>query len=185
MIAALTAGGIKVLGVNSGDSLSRTDLERVAADSGAVDRRGTALVFSIGADGAGLGTQVVSAIQALANQVPITVTTRAVDDPADAVDATVFIDHIVPNTLGDPAIGCVGGLAAADTDGDGWDDTFTAVLPGTSVCFDIYVRMNTSVPALEVPQLFRASIDVIGDGITVLDTREVYFLVPPVFPGQS
>jgi hypothetical protein len=185
MLSVLTAGGIRVLGVNSGDSLSRTDLERLATDSGAVDRRGTALVFSIRADGVGLGDQVVNAIQALANQVPITVSTQAVDDPTDSVDATVFIDHIVPNTAGDPVIGCVGGLAAADTDSDGWDDTFTAVLPGTTVCFDIYVRMNASVPPLEVPQLFRATIDVIGDGITVLDTRVVYFLVPPVFPGQN
>lgn len=182
---ALTDNSIKVLGVNSGDFASRSDIEQLARDTGAADRSGTPLVFSIMADGDGLGDQIVNAIRALANQVPISVSTQAVDDTSDTVDATVFIDHIVSNALGDPVIGCEGGLSVADTDGDGWNDTFTAIIPGTMVCFDIYVKMNTTVPPLEVPQLFRAYIEVIGDGITLLDTRVVYFLVPPVFPGQN
>jgi hypothetical protein len=33
------------------------------------------------------------------------------------------------------------------------------------------------------PQLFRAEVDVLGDGVTVLDTRTVYFLVPPAYAG--
>ena len=33
-----------------------------------------------------------------------------------------------------------------------------------------------------VPQLLDANIDVLGDGFTVLDSRQVYFLVPPVIP---
>jgi hypothetical protein len=185
MLSSLIARSIKVLGVNSGDSVARADLERIATDSGAADRYGTPIVFSILPSGDGLGTQVVNAINALATQVPIAVSTRAVDDLSDSVDATIFIDHIVPNTVGDPVIGCVGGLAVADADGDGWYDTFTSVRPGTTVCFDIYAKMNTTVEPLEVPQLFRATIEVIGDGITVLDTRLVYFLVPPEFPIQT
>jgi len=185
MRSELNSRSIKVVGVNSGDSLSRADLETLARDSGAVDRYGTPIVFNILPDGTGLGDQVVNAVVALATQVPISVSTHAVDDPADTVDATIFIDHIVPNTMGDPIIGCAGGLPAADTDGDTWYDTFTRVLPGTKVCFDIYPRMNTTVPATEEPQLFRATIQVIGDGITILDTRVVYFLVPPEFRIQT
>lgn len=30
------------------------------------------------------------------------------------------------------------------------------------------------------PQMFMATIEVWGDGITMLDSRDVYFLVPPV-----
>jgi hypothetical protein len=48
------------------------------------------------------------------------------------------------------------------------------------VCFDIYPERNMTVPATDEPQVFKAYVDVIGDGITVLDTRDVYFLVPPV-----
>jgi hypothetical protein len=35
------------------------------------------------------------------------------------------------------------------------------------------------VPATDSPQLFKATITVFGDGITQLDQRDVYFLVPP------
>jgi hypothetical protein len=54
------------------------------------------------------------------------------------------------------------------------------VTPGTPVCFDIVPRMNTTVMPTASPQLFRAHVDVIGDGVTVLDTRDVYFVVPPI-----
>ena len=50
---------------------------------------------------------------------------------------------------------------------------------GTPVCFDIYPKQNDTVMPTAAPQPFRAAVDVIGDGITVLDTRTVYFLVPP------
>ncbi len=39
--------------------------------------------------------------------------------------------------------------------------------------------MNTTVMPTLDPQLFRARIDVLGDGFTPLDNRDVYFLVPP------
>jgi hypothetical protein len=47
------------------------------------------------------------------------------------------------------------------------------------VCWKLIPKMNTTVPALTTPQLFRAAVSVIGDGVTTLDTREVFFLVPP------
>jgi hypothetical protein len=107
-------------------------------------------------------------------------------DMLEPVDASVeFIEKIVPNTVGgvadpaNPTIVCVGGLETADRTGDGIPDVFTAVLPGTPVCFDIYALMNDIVEPLEIPQTFLCEIDVVGDGITVLSTRKVYFLVPP------
>jgi hypothetical protein len=42
--------------------------------------------------------------------------------------------------------------------------------------------MNETVPETGVPQLFKAYVDVVGDSVTVLDTREVFFLVPPSEP---
>jgi hypothetical protein len=130
-------------------------------------------------------------VQTLSNQVPIEVSTTTEDNPVDAVDARIFIERIQPNTTGgvvdplDPTKICVGGLAVADRTGDGFPDVFTNVLPGTTVCFDIYPRMNTSVEPLTVPQIFEAFIHVIGDGITVLDTRSVFFLVPPDIQGSN
>ncbi len=182
-VNALVAGNIRVLGVNSG--AARSQLERLARDTGAVDVDGGEMVYDIGADGTGLGDAVVDGIAALANQVPLDITAEPRDDPADAVDATRFVDRIVPNADGDDAKGCAGGLDTADTDGDGFDDTFVDVLPGTQVCFDIIPAINDFVPPTDEPQLFRATVVVVGDGITDLDERDVFFLVPPVIddPG--
>jgi hypothetical protein len=186
-IAALNSISAKYIGVDSGSSDS--DMETIANGTGSVDTSGSPLVFSIPGNGSGLDSQVVNAIGVLANQVPIEVTTDARDDPSDSVDTVVeFIDYIEPSTAGgwedpaDPSRVCVGGLDVADLYDpfDGRPDSFTGVLPGTIVCFDIYPKRNESVPATDSPQTFLCEIDVIGDGITVLDTREVYFLVPPV-----
>lgn len=68
-----------------------------------------------------------------------------------------------------------------DENGDGYPDYFPRVLPGTPVCFDIVPRRNTTVPAIREPQMFKATIEVQGDRITVLDEREVYFFVPAGF----
>jgi hypothetical protein len=140
--------------------------------------------------GAGAGTvdaQVVEAISALARNTPLDIRARARDvdeGPADAVDAALFVDRIEPNRTGgladptDPSVVCVAGLPSRDEDGDGRAETFTDVEPGAPVCFDIVPRQNTTVMPLDAPQLFRAEIEVLGDGVTVLDTRIVYFLVP-------
>ena len=48
------------------------------------------------------------------------------------------------------------------------------------MCFDIHARRNVTVPATREPQMFRATIQVQGDRITILDERDVFFLVPPV-----
>jgi hypothetical protein len=80
---------------------------------------------------------------------------------------------------GDPSLVCVSGLSVEDTDGDTHPDMFPDLTPGTVVCFDIVPLMNTTVEPTDEPQLFMAAVDVIGNGVTVLDTRDVYFLVPP------
>jgi len=174
----LVDAGIRVLGVNSGNG--RGPLVTLATDTGAVDVDGSAMVFDIFADGSGLGDAVVAGVASVANQVPIDITAEPRDDLADAVDATRFIERIVPNGDGDWEKGCAGGLETADTDGDGSLDTFIDVLPGTLVCFDVIPAMNDFVEAADDPQLFRATIVVVGDGITDLDERDVFFLVPPI-----
>jgi hypothetical protein len=113
------------------------------------------------------------------------------DDETDIVDALQFIDRVVPNPVGgiedpaDPTLICVSGLPTRDVDGDTIMDEFTGVLPGTTVCFDIFPSRNLTTEATDEPQVFLAYIDVLGDGITVLDTRKVYFMIPPVIEGPG
>jgi hypothetical protein len=185
-LTALLAVHAKVISINSGGTYGEANCRQIATDTGAVDISGTPLYFEVSSSGTGLGTEVVDAIETMAHQVPIDVSADARDDDTDMVDATIFIESIIPNVVGgepdprDPTIVCEGGLPVDDMDGDTVLDTFVGILPGTAVCFDITPRMNTSVEPTDEPQVFIAYVDVIGDGITVLDTREVYFLVPPV-----
>ena len=188
-IDALNAINSKYIGINS--NRIHANMEQVAIGTGSVDLESNPLVFDISGTGVGLGDQVVNAVEVLANQVPIEVHSDAEDDLTDDVDATIFIERIEPNVVGgvpdpmDPAKICVAGLEVEDRTGDTLPDVFTSVLPGTTVCFDIYPKMNETVEPGEEPQIFRAFIHVLGDGFTLLDTRDVYFLVPPVIPGGN
>jgi hypothetical protein len=56
-------------------------------------------------------------------------------------------------------------------------DIFRDVLPGTPVTFTVHAR-NTIVESRTEAQLFRVTIRVMGDGVTVLDERDVYVIVP-------
>lgn len=178
---ALQAEGARFIGlVGDGASAAVTsDLERMAMDTGSLDGSGAPVVLS--AAGAGASAALESATRALANGVPMTLATRAIDDPTDPIDAvTAFVDHFETVQLG--AAPCTSGLTATDTDADGHTDAFVSVRMRTPVCWRIVARPNDTVPATGAPQVFRASVDVTGDGITVLDTRQVLFVVPPVVP---
>src|SRR5262249_8559322 len=140
-------------------------------------------------DGAGLGDSVVKAIQAISVGSVFDVTAVPSNDPTNAagtdgkpVDATKFIKDLRAMDEGSPTDACPA-HAAKDTDGDGVKDTFTAVVVGTAVCFEIDPQMNTTVPPKPQAQFFNAFIDVLGmPGSVKLDHRVVLFLVPPKEP---
>jgi hypothetical protein len=186
-VAAMNAIGARYIGISAG-ALLRAAMEEVATGTGSVDVDGNPLVFVINPLGTGVGEQVVEAVETLATQVPIDISAEAVDrvdGPGDTVDATVFIQRIVPSEAGgvadprDPTRVCVGGLETTDADADTWADAFVDVLPGVVVCFDIFAASNVTVPPAREPQLFTADVNVLGDRVTILDTRLVYFIVPP------
>jgi len=190
---ALVAANIKVIGVHSDTWSTNAHDVQLARDTGAVDAAGNPLVYSIPGTGTGLGAQVINAVQTLANNVPIRVDAQFVDNPADAVDTrTAFLDYLETNTSGrtihDPATDtdrrCTT-VSSADSDGDGHPDDFPSLLPGTSICWDIHVKRNETVPATADAQIFRATIHVIGDLFTPLDSRDIFFLVPPEIQGSQ
>ncbi|MGE0786547.1 MAG: VWA domain-containing protein [Sandaracinaceae bacterium] len=159
----------------------RSDLEAMAVGTGAVDGTGRPLVEDY-MSGSPITSAVVTNIETLATQSRLDVTAEFRDDPTDGVDtATAFFDHLVANSRGSAVLGCTARLTE-DRDMDGIHDTFPRVITDTTVCFDIYVHQNDTVMSREEPQLFRAQVQVIGDGFTPLDTRDVYFLVPPSPP---
>ncbi|MBW2261154.1 MAG: hypothetical protein JRG91_04205 [Deltaproteobacteria bacterium] len=184
-ISALNSISAKYIGVNSGESAlaGRDDMVIIAEGTGSVAASGNPLVFDIPRDGSGLGSQVVEAIAVLSRNVPVDITAVPRDDPSDDIDALTLIDHVEPDSDGgialpeDHARICPGGLPVTDADDDTILDTFSSVL-GSAVCFDVHLRRNETIPALSSHQEFRFLIDVIADGVTVLDTREVVLCVP-------
>ena len=140
------------------------------------------LIFRIDGTGAGLGTAVADAVEALTGFGTLDIGADPQDDPSDSVDAVAeFVERIEANPTA-PAP-CASGMVAIDVAPvDGINDTFQSVTPGTTVCFDVIPKMNTSVMPTDMPQMFMATIVVEGDGITTLDTRDIFFLVPPEIP---
>ncbi|MGE0551150.1 MAG: thrombospondin type 3 repeat-containing protein [Kofleriaceae bacterium] len=133
------------------------------------------LVFEVNADGSGnFVGQIVTAIRTLVN--------FAGFDLAGATDSTLqpngaggltdpkdFIKAITPVTLQPvPA----GGVMIDTT-----MTSFLDVPAGTTATFDVKAE-NTSLPATRDPQVFTLKIRVLGDGATVLDTRQVVIIVP-------
>lgn len=198
VVSAMTGAQIRYIGIESGSAALRGNMESVARDTGSVDgTTGAPLVFTISSSGSGLSDTIVDAVDQLAHNVPIRVDAvpqDGADEPLHdpPVDAPAeFIDYIEANASGativDPVTGesrvCTAGVETADSDGDGHDDYFPRVFPGTTVCWDIHVKRNVTVePLPHVPQLFRANLNVLGDLYTPLDAREIFFLVAPIIP---
>ena len=182
MLPALTSHHVRVIGVavTTYGTWPVEDEQALARDTGALDTAGAPLVSQT--PGGAVSSAVVDAVRTLSMATHFSISTAFQDDPADAVDTrTAFVDYIEANTAGDTMRGCAP-RAATDTDGDGHLDTFPNVTSGQRVCFDIVVKQNDTVMPTAVPQLFDATLEVIGDGFTVLDSRTVYFLVPPIVP---
>ncbi len=176
-VAAATASRIRVIGVAVSGG-GRSQMEQLATDTGAVDGAGAPLVST--ASSGAVSDAVVNQIRTLANQTPIDISIVYEDDPSDTVETwAAFVDYIEANETGDLARGCEA-RPAEDTDGDGHPDTFRDVTPGSPVCFDIVVKQNDTVMPTAMPQLFMATLRVLGDGFTELDSRDIFFLVPPV-----
>ncbi len=186
-ISALRAIDAHYIGVNSG--ASRPDMQAIAVGTGSVDSHDNPLVFDISPTGGGLGEQVVEAIEILASQVPVDVTALVRDDPSDVLDPVAeFVETFEASVEGGyrdplaPSVVCVSGLPVEDRYEplDGRPDTFPGVMPGTAVCFEIRIGPNRTVPATHAPQSFKARVDLVGGGTTVLDSIPIFFLVPPL-----
>ena len=152
------------------------------------------LSFQITDNGAGLSNAVVTGIEALVRFSAFTVTTQVRADPVELMatgfDTTCFIHGVVPISATPqpcaPTPRIVDLIPPA-----GINDSFENVAPGTTLSFDVNAQnlnlANSMAcrPRTASPQLFRAYIDVIADGVTVVDTRDVIIIVPPEPPGGS
>jgi hypothetical protein len=135
------------------------------------------LVFEVNANGTGnFVGQVVNAVKSLVNFAVIDVSAAKDSAPqpnafGGTTDPKDFITDIIPVTLTPTPPGGV------QLDGTG--RIFLDVTPGTTATFDVQAE-NTILMQAADPQVFTLKIRVLGDGVTVLDTRQVVIIVPPM-----
>jgi hypothetical protein len=157
--AALNAIGAKVLGVAVG---YRDHLVALANDTASRRADGSPAVYA--APGGTVDRAVVDGIVDLVGGVPQDVSRRLIDDPSDDVDATRFITAVRP----------VRATRMVTMD----ETTFFGVPGGTTVTFEASFR-NDFLEHGESVRIFRAEIEVHDlPGMTALDTRNVYIVVP-------
>lgn len=165
---ALTALGIRVIGLYSGEGEGRGDLLAIARDTGAVEG-GSPLVFDIGTSGRNLSDQVVAAIRTLADVIEFDVDAILVDpDLTDAVDPREFVEAIIA-VRAEP-MDRVTGI-------DPEAATFFGVRAGTRLFFQLRIRAGATVPGPE-PQRFLLEIVFRGDRRTRLGSRIIEIVIP-------
>ena len=171
--AALQAQNIEYIGIDCDNgSMGLADLQAVATEAGSLDSDGSPLVFS--GVGAAVVPVVTEAIQTLVEDVPVEVTVTATDLPGDSGDSLVFLDSLQVVT---GVQGCTAS-PSVDTDGDGFAETYTSVLPGTTVCWSFDVDNSTAVTPTDEVQTFDMLLTITGDG-AVLDEYTITFVVGP------
>lgn len=176
---ALLAEGITFVGIDADSGHEpRSHLRAIATAADSFRPDGvTPLVFD-GSEAA-IVSAVTTAINEIVEGIPLRVTIEAADEPDDDGDSLQFIDYLEVNTSG-------GACSPPDLTGptedtlysDGRDDAFSALLPGTPVCWDVVPLRNDTVMPTTSPQVFKARLTVRGDG-SPLDSRLVFFLIPP------
>jgi hypothetical protein len=200
-VAALNGIGARVIGINSLENEGtefepRSQLEDLAvatratippdadgecktgvagAAHDAVEVNGSPrcpVVFDVATDGSGLSGLIVDAIEELATLADLDVSTRPLGklegERGEVIPkGTTTADFIKSITPVPPP------PAGATIDGD----IFRSVKPGSTVTFELDAY-NDFVRHTDKDQLFTIDIQVLGDGVTVLDTRKVFVIVP-------
>lgn len=107
------------------------------------------------------------------------------DDDSDLLDATVFIEDLIPLPeggviyMGDHGAECTPGITWLETDGDTLPDIFTSVPDDSTICFKMDVAVNNTAASGPTFRIFHAYLDLDLDGIITEDVKRICFVVPP------
>lgn len=167
-------------------------MKRTAEETGSIDLDGNPLVYDLPSSGGSdlvFADTVVGAIETIATRVPLDVDTALRDGPGDdGVDATRFIKRRQPACIG-AASGetcwvAPAGVTHEDAVAAYDQSTFFGVVPGTRVTFRITFQNDFRIGG-QSATVYVAFIDVRGGGSSVLDTRQVYIVVPATSTGPG
>ncbi len=183
---ALAAAGINYVGLpgssdGGGDPCNSATscLTSIGVAAGTVDGMGNPFLSpQLDTGGVAFRDGIIDVVLEIAANKPLYVTIVATDEPNDAGDALQFLDYLEVNISGSG--NCTTVNPTSDENVDGFQDAFPSLLGGTPVCWDVHpVASQNTAPATSEAQLFLAKLTVFGDG-SPLDSRDVYFVVPPI-----
>ena len=140
-LEAVQALGALVIGLGARDAFSMSPmphLRAIAADTGAIAGDGSPLAFDIGGTGRGVDSNVVRAVQRLAEGTPLDVDAIVEDVPGDGIDAAALVRRVRP-------------LQAVPADGVAsiGETQFVGVVPGTEVTFEVEIDASELEPMPE------------------------------------
>ncbi|HSW60645.1 MAG TPA: hypothetical protein VLJ60_07580 [bacterium] len=163
----------KFIGIDSSSSgVVKTNYNTISQGTKSVDGSGTQFYYKIPTNGSGLSTNIADGVAYLAANVPMLVNTgrESITNP-QSVDVTQFIKAVTPikRVLSDTTV--------VNCPTECTTEAFQNVKPGTTVTFDIDFHNNFYEPTTSVTTVFRAKINVFGEG-SLVDSREVYIIVP-------
>lgn len=173
LTSEMTTRGAYFVGIDVGGGDTLRNSQELAMLTGTLDGSGNPIAFMGSAST--VATNVVEAITRIAGTTRQDITTRTDPDPAEtriaAPNTTAsFIDAVVP----------VRGTPDAPTGFDSMDSTtFYNVSPSTRVTFRVDFN-NDFQMGTDTAQLFRATIMVLGRAGAVVDSRDVFIVVPPM-----
>jgi hypothetical protein len=171
-ITAMNNKNAKFIGVDSssGGAL-QTNYNTIAQGTKSVDGSSTQFYYKISTTGTGLSDNIATGVEYLAANVPMLVNTgrESITNP-QSVDVTQFIKAVTPikRVVGGNTVNCPTECTT---------EAFQNVKPGTTVTFDIDFHNDFYEPTTSVTTVFRAKINVFGEG-SLVDSREVYIIVP-------
>jgi hypothetical protein len=143
-------------------------LRQLASATQATDENGNPFVYKINADGTGLDTSVVDAVNKLANYSRMDITLEVLDNPATAaVDERQFVKTVFTVPSAETNARC-------QTTHGTW---FENCLPGTRAQFAVSFQ-NDFVPPAGSPEVFDFFIRTVGDGTYTLSNTPVRIVVP-------
>jgi len=170
---AMNSVNAKFIGVDSSSSkVLKTNYNTISQGTGSVDGSGNQFYYSISTNGSGLSDNIASGVEYLVANVPMLVNTsrESITNP-QLVDVTQFIKSVTPikKVLSD--------MTEISCPTECTTEAFQNVKPGTTVTFDIDFYNDFYEPTTTETTVFRAKINVLGEG-SFLDDREVYIIVP-------
>ncbi len=165
-VAALRGLAVTVIGLGASDPGRPSPLPHLTQLVTDVDTHHMPLVFDIGNAGDRIGQEIVSALETLADTVPLDVSAEVEDVAGDSIDARTLVSA-VRATSADPP-GGVRGISG---------NTFAGVTPGTILTFEVDVDAS-SLPRSPTRREVRARVVFRDAGRSRIGNDDVLFVVP-------